>query len=144
MPSRIFSTFSGGWNSSPSAKSQPSRATSSAATVGFPAPETPMTTIVVVRGTVCSAMPPTLCLPPRQGDRTRTAREGSAVHDDALVVDVPALRSDEEAADAGDVLGRAHPTERRAVVELVDVVDAAGGPREPAAHLGVGEPGCDD
>jgi hypothetical protein len=47
---RIFSTFSGGWKSSPSANSQPSRSTRVAATVDLPEPLTPMTTMVVVLG----------------------------------------------------------------------------------------------
>src|SRR4051794_36862058 len=101
MPARIFSTFAGGRNSSPSAKSQPGGPPSAAATVDFPAPETPITTIVVVRRPVCSAMQPTLCPPRSPGERTRSALEGAAVHHDPLVVDVAALGTDEEADDAG-------------------------------------------
>ena len=44
VPACIFATFAGGCMASPSAKSQPSRSATIAATVDLPEPETPITT----------------------------------------------------------------------------------------------------
>ena len=56
MPARILATFSAGWKSSPSAKAQPSRSASSAATVDLPEPETPMTTTEVMGVALLASM----------------------------------------------------------------------------------------
>jgi hypothetical protein len=50
VPAAIFATLASGCSSSPSMCSQPSRRASSTATLVFPEPDTPMTTIEVVAG----------------------------------------------------------------------------------------------
>ena len=56
VPPRILATLAGGWKSSPSSYSQPSRPASSAAIVVLPDPDTPITTSTAgIGGLMCEA-----------------------------------------------------------------------------------------
>src|SRR6478735_6803668 len=91
IPWLIFATFSGGWKSSPSASSQPTRSWTARATVDFPEPETPMKTrwsgasVVVISGSPrrCSREERSGGDEERRGEFSSEGPEAEGEHEDA-------------------------------------------------------------